>query len=241
MLDTSVRVRFLVANVQRQDEAATFLPESQSADLPAYVCRKVDVELAWLLEGSYGFDRTRVGEAFIALAETAGIWFEERDDVAAAAAGALGGGPGVPERVIVAAARWAGAAALYTSDCRVAALDGATLFDEENGPEGPGWARIRADFFYPLSGTYAKLARARLLSGSCFVGDRFTRQFHSRDMREQGAPERSPPQAVSAELAASPHIVRLRAAFGPVREMPNCNRTTSCSRDTGDTTPDALT
>ncbi len=39
------------------------------------------VELAWVLEWSYGFDRSLVAEELSALAESVGIRFEEREDV----------------------------------------------------------------------------------------------------------------------------------------------------------------
>ena len=115
LIDTNVLVRFLVADDQRQAEQAKRLLDSLSADRPVYICREVAAELAWVLERSYGFDRTRVAKAFAARAESAGIRLEEQEDVAAAASGAE-----VP----------------ITFDHRVAALDKATLVDEEKRPEG---------------------------------------------------------------------------------------------------------
>ena len=129
-LDTNVLVRFLVADDRRQAEAARRLLESLSTDQPGFICREVAVELAWVLERGYGFDRTRVAGAFSALTETAGIRFEEREDVATAAAAVTGDGPGLPERLIVAASRRAEATALHTFDRQVAALDGTALVDE---------------------------------------------------------------------------------------------------------------
>ena len=128
-LDTNVLVRFLVADDQHQAEAARRLLKGLSNDRPGYICREVAVELGWVLERSYGFDRIRIAEAFTALAETAGIRLEEREDVVAAAA-ASEGGPGMPDRLTVSASRRAGASALYTFDRQVAALEGAALVHE---------------------------------------------------------------------------------------------------------------
>ncbi len=129
-LDTNVLVRFLVTDDQHQAEAARRLLEGLSNDRPGYICREVAAEQAWVLERSYGFDRTRVAEAFTALAETAGIRIEEREDVAAVAAAASGGGPGLSDRLIVSASRRASATALFTFDHQVAALEGAALVHE---------------------------------------------------------------------------------------------------------------
>ena len=114
-LDTNVLVLFLVADDQRQAEPAKGLLDSMPADRPVYICPEVAEELAWVLKRSYGFDRTRVAKDFVARAESAGIRFEEREDVAATAAGAE---------------------AKITFDNRVAALDRATLVDEEKRSEG---------------------------------------------------------------------------------------------------------
>lgn len=102
-LDTSVLVRFLVTDNQHQAEAARRLLEGQSSDRPGFICREVAMKLAWVLERSHEFDRTRFAAAFTALAETAGILFEEREDVAAAAAAASAEGPGLPDRLILSA------------------------------------------------------------------------------------------------------------------------------------------
>ena len=48
-LDTNVVVRFLVRDDPRQAEPARVLLESLTAKHPGFLCRKVAVELVWLL------------------------------------------------------------------------------------------------------------------------------------------------------------------------------------------------
>ena len=61
-------------------------------------------------------------------------------------------------------------------------------------------------------------------------GERFTRRDRTRGVHARDSPERSPPQAVAAELAASPS--RLHVALGS-RSIPrpqNAQRRTRCNR-----------
>lgn len=60
-LDTNVLVRFIVQDDPVQSRAATSLIESScSPDAPGFVSLTVLVELAWVLGGAYGYERSVV-------------------------------------------------------------------------------------------------------------------------------------------------------------------------------------
>ena len=126
-LDTNVLVRYLVDDDAGQARAARGLMAGLTPDRPGFVCREVVVELGWVLERAYGFSRDRIASVLDALAATAELRVEAVDDVLRAAAGSRQGDAGFSDRMIAAAARRAGADALYTFDRRAARLQNAIL------------------------------------------------------------------------------------------------------------------
>ncbi len=96
----------------------------------------------------------------------------------------------------------------------------------------------RGSFKIPLVGTNARLPKAFLLSDSCYIG---TPPLRPRDVRARDAPERSPPQAAAATIAAGLNLVRLETTKGPVRKPPNRSRITSGTKDTGGELPHLFT
>ena len=66
-IDTNVIVRYLVGDDVAQAEAARALFDRLTPDDPGFICREVVMEIAWVLERSYGFTRTRVAEALMDL------------------------------------------------------------------------------------------------------------------------------------------------------------------------------
>ena len=126
-LDTHVLVRYLVDDDAGQARAARGLMAGLTPDRPGFVCREVVVELGWVLERAYGFSRDRIASVLDALAATAELRVEAVDDVLRAAAGSRQGDAGFSDRMIAAAARRAGADALYTFDRRAARLQNAIL------------------------------------------------------------------------------------------------------------------
>ena len=128
-LDTNVIVRYLVSDNAEHAEAARALLDGLTPNNPGFICREVVVEVAWVLERSYRFTRTRVAEALMDLTASDSLAVENSDDVAAAAYRYRQGGVGFSDLMILTAAERAGATPLYTLDRRLARMQGAILME----------------------------------------------------------------------------------------------------------------
>ena len=126
-LDTNVLVRFLTQDDPSQGAAATALVGALRPDDPGFVPREVVVELVWVLERAYGFDRATIADALNRLLETAELRLEEPDRVARAAARYRQGGAGFSDQMILMACEAAGCEATATFDRRAAAAPGGRL------------------------------------------------------------------------------------------------------------------
>ena len=126
-LDTNVIVRYLVGDDAEHAEAARALLEGLTPGNPGFICREVVIEVAWVLERSYGFARSRVAEALMDLTASDSLVVENSDEVAAAAHRYRQGGAGFSDLMILAAAERAGATPLHTFDRRLARMQGAVL------------------------------------------------------------------------------------------------------------------
>ena len=126
-VDTNVIVRYLVADHPEQAEAARALLDRFTPDDPAFICREVVMEVAWVLERSYRFDRSRVAEVLMDLTASDTLVVERSDDVAAAAHLYRRGSVGFSDLMVLSAAARAGALPLHTFDRRLARMDGAML------------------------------------------------------------------------------------------------------------------
>ena len=120
-------VRFLVNDDPHQPAVARTPLADLTADRPGFVCREVAVELSWVLERAYGFSRDCIATVLDELAGTEKLQLEAADDVIRSAEGYRRGGAGFSDRMIVAAARRAGADVSITFDRRAARLPGAVL------------------------------------------------------------------------------------------------------------------
>ena len=94
-----------------------------------FVCREVVLELAWVLERTYGIERSRIADALDGLIASRQVEVETADDIASAVAAWRDGGAGLGDRMIVAAARRAGARGLVTFDRAAARMPGAELLE----------------------------------------------------------------------------------------------------------------
>ena len=130
-LDTNVLVRYLVNDDAAQSGAARALIAELSLEAPGFVCREVLVELVWVLERAYGFSRDRIASVLESLFTIPALRIEAGDDMVRAAYGYRRGGAEFADRMIAAAARRAGAAALYTFDRQAARLENANLLAAE--------------------------------------------------------------------------------------------------------------
>ena len=115
-LDTNVLVRYLVDDDPRQAEAARTLLAELTTKRLGFVCREVSVELAWILDRTYGFSPNRIATVFEELAASKEIHLEAADDVIRAADGYRRGGADFTDQMIAAAAKRTSADALYTFD-----------------------------------------------------------------------------------------------------------------------------
>ena len=131
VLDTNVLVRYLVRDDTEQAEAARSLLEQLTADRPGYICREVTVELAWVLERAYGYNRDQIAAVLEELVATEGFVIEAADDVARAAFRYRTGGTGFSDLMILAAAVRSGAHPLYTFDQKAARLEGVALLQDQ--------------------------------------------------------------------------------------------------------------
>ncbi len=118
-LDTNVVVRYLVGDDVEQAEAARALLDGLTPDEPGLLCREVMLEIAWVLERSYGFARDRVAETLMDLTASDSLIVENPDDVAAAAYRYRQGGVGFSDLMILSAVARAGATpnAVVLSSC----------------------------------------------------------------------------------------------------------------------------
>ena len=87
-LDTNILARYLVQGTEddeEQAEAARELLQALTPEQPGFIPREVAAELAWVLARSYQFSRDQIATTFEELLATAGLVFEEANDVARAA------------------------------------------------------------------------------------------------------------------------------------------------------------
>ena len=123
-LDTNVLVRFLTQEDPDQGRMASDLIGGLTEQNPGFVAREVLVELFWVLERRYRYQRSeiaRVLEGFLSASE---LDIEAGDSVGAILQLYEGKGFGFSDLMIRQAARRAGAAALKTFDRNAARLDG---------------------------------------------------------------------------------------------------------------------
>ena len=132
-VDTNVIVRYLVGDDIEQAEAARSLIDGFTPEAPAFICREVVMEVAWVLERSYRFTRSRVAEALMDLTASDSLMVENPEDVAAAAHVYSQGGVGFSDLMVLSAAERAGALPVYTFDRRLARMEGAVLVGDPTG------------------------------------------------------------------------------------------------------------
>ncbi len=131
-VDTNVIVRYLVGDDPDQAEAARALLDRFTPEVPAFIGREVVMEVAWVLERSYRFPRSRVAQALMDLTASDTLVVESSDHVAAAAHLYRRGAVGFSDLMVLSAAERAGALPLYTFDRRLARMQGAALVSDRS-------------------------------------------------------------------------------------------------------------
>ena len=126
-LDTNVLVRFLVDDDVDQAKIAGTLIDRLTDAAPGFIGREVLVELVWVLERAYGYERADIAAAFDGLLSATELLIEDADDIGLALELYRNDGFGFADLMIVAAARRAGAVELVTFDRKAARLSGVRL------------------------------------------------------------------------------------------------------------------
>jgi predicted nucleic-acid-binding protein len=84
-IDTNLLVRLVVNDDERQSLAVErFIQEHSSSEDPCYISNIVLIEMVWVLESAYGFDRNSVADVLDRLLEVEQFDFDSPDEVAAA-------------------------------------------------------------------------------------------------------------------------------------------------------------
>ena len=130
-LDTNIIVRFLTQDDPEQSAEAEGLMSSLTSTAPGYVCREVLVELVWVLERAYKYDRSDISRAIEGLLSAAELVIEAADDVGAVLQLYEDKGFGFSDLMIRQAALRSGADILVTFDRRAAQLSSVTLLGED--------------------------------------------------------------------------------------------------------------
>ena len=128
-VDSNILLRNIVGDIDKQAVAARLFLSSLTPEQPAFICREVVLEVAWVLERVYKFPRTRIADLILDLTATYGIIVEVSDDVASAARRFKYSNSDFSDLMILAAAKRAGAQPLYTFDQKLARMEGATLLN----------------------------------------------------------------------------------------------------------------
>ena len=126
-LDTNVLVRFLVQDDPEQARIAGDTMDLLTDVDPGFVGREVLVELVWVLERAYGYDRSAISGAIDGLLSATELVIEAADDVGPALEVYRAEGFGFADLMIAAAARRAGATELVTFDRKAARLPNVRL------------------------------------------------------------------------------------------------------------------
>ena len=96
-------------------------------DEPGFICREVILELVWVLERSYKFNRSEVADTLIALISSTEFLVEASDDIASIIPLYQNEGFGFADLMIRQAAHLSGAKVLKTFDQKLAKLSGVDL------------------------------------------------------------------------------------------------------------------
>ena len=126
-LDTNVLVRFLVQDNVDQATIAGKIIDQLTDAAPGFIGREVVVELVWVLERAYGYERTDIATAFDGLLSARELLLEDADDIGPALELYRNEGFGFADLMIAAAARRVGAVELVTFDRKAARLPGVRL------------------------------------------------------------------------------------------------------------------
>ncbi len=128
-VDTNVLVSALVEDDERLATAARAFLGSLTPERPGFICREVVLEVVWVLERAYRFNRRQVADVVVNVIATDSLVVETADDVATAASSFRQSGADFADLMILAAAAREEARPLYTFDRKLSRAAGATLLE----------------------------------------------------------------------------------------------------------------
>ena len=127
-VDANVILRYLVGDNPEQETAARTLMDGLTPSNPGFICREVVIEVAWVLERSYRFTRSRVAEALMDLtASDRPSWWRIRMTWPLPRTATAMEALACSDLMILSAAEREGAIPLHTFDRRLARMEGAVL------------------------------------------------------------------------------------------------------------------
>jgi predicted nucleic-acid-binding protein len=123
-VDSSVLLRYLTRDDERQTRAATELLEAPADGEPRFVTLGAFLETIWVLGRVYGYDARQVEDVASGLLNAEQLVVAERAAIERALSA---GGTGLADRIIHELGRQAGCRETVTSDRRFARLPGVRL------------------------------------------------------------------------------------------------------------------
>ena len=131
-LDTNVLVRFLVGDDREQYAQSTEVMKNLTTERPGFICREVTMELVWVLERAYKFERAQIAMAVDRLLEAQELVIEAAEQVAIAINRYKAGGAGFADQIVGLAGRANGCTHTVTFDRKASALPDMRLVGSES-------------------------------------------------------------------------------------------------------------
>lgn len=126
-LDTNVIVRFLTKDDPIQSALALNLIRSLSVEAPGFISLVVIVELAWVLQRSYGFDKPTIVRVFEGLLRSKELVVQDAEVVAQSLKEFGSGGAGFADYLVERTGHAAGCTHTFTFDKEAAISAGMRL------------------------------------------------------------------------------------------------------------------
>ncbi len=133
-LDTNVLVRYIVQDDPTQAAiASAFIEKYCTETTPGFVNNVVLVELVWVLERGYGYDKSAIHSVLKQMAATAELKLENQESVWQAIEDFASGNAGFSDCLIAVVNRQYACRTTYTFDRRAAKNSGFELLPPKDG------------------------------------------------------------------------------------------------------------
>lgn len=128
-LDTNIVVRYVTLDDPVQSSSAVKVIDALSTDEPGFISLVVIAELAWVLEGSYKFDKGAVLRVLTGLLRSKELIVEQAELVAQALDRFRQGNAGLADCLIERSGHAAGCTDTFTFDAKAAGSAGVRLLN----------------------------------------------------------------------------------------------------------------